>query len=290
MNTCATDTPALIELSTTSSTQEAARHLFDEGAPHGTVVVARMQTAGRGRRGRTWQSGAHGLWLSMIVRGALPMIYAPRLALVAADAVADVLAARGIDCRVKWPNDVLLPDAAAAGRLGPFRKAGGLLLEVAQTAPGDDGGLALRGAILGLGLNLRVPGGGFGDDLAATAGTLSAVDKAFADDVSDEAFDAARLALAHTLGEALAAALPARAQDPGFAPVLARLRLRSATLGRHVDVDGVCGTAVDLGEDGALLVRDEGGQVHTVHAGDVAVVADNEVPVAVTMQPGEGSS
>jgi BirA family biotin operon repressor/biotin-[acetyl-CoA-carboxylase] ligase len=272
-----THTPAsdqLVELAQTSSTQESARRLFDEGAPNGVLVVAREQTAGRGRRGRTWLSGPHGLWLSMVLRGVLPMTRAPRLPLVAVDAVVGVLRQRGIDARVKWPNDVLLPDASARSSLGPYRKVGGLLLEVAQTTRTDDGTFMLTGAVLGLGLNLRPPEGGFPPALHASAGALADVDANFG--VAGAAFDALRLDLARALGQALAGALPHAALDEAFPAILGRLRLHSATLGRRVQIDNVAGEAIDVDDDGALLVRDDAGVVHVLHAGDVAVVPPDD--------------
>jgi BirA family biotin operon repressor/biotin-[acetyl-CoA-carboxylase] ligase len=259
----------LIALATTTSTQEHARCLLQDGAAHGTVVVAREQTAGRGRRGRSWLSGPHGLWLSLVVRGALPMARAPRLPLVAADAVASVLVARGVDCRVKWPNDLLVPDAMASSVLGPFRKVGGLLLEAVDVGPADAVDVALRGAVLGLGINLRAPRGGFPPEIATTAGALADVVAAF--DVDDAALDTLRHELAVALQTALSRALPAGADEDAFAATRARLVARSATLGRRVHVDGHSGVAVDLDGDGALRVHDDDGVVHTIFAGDVAV-------------------
>jgi BirA family biotin operon repressor/biotin-[acetyl-CoA-carboxylase] ligase len=295
----ADDGPPLVELPSAPSTQEAARRLLADGAPHGALVVAHVQTAGRGRRGRAWLSGPHGLWLSMVVRATLPLplplARAARLPLVAADAVVGVLASRGVDARVKWPNDVLLPsatpvatahataDEAAFGPLGPYRKVGGLLLEVVDTTRGPDGDVALQGAVLGLGLNLRAPDGGFPDDLRATAGCLADVDAGLVGDDAD--FAEVRRAWARALGGALATALPAGAEDHRFVAVLERLRRRSATLGRWVTVDGVVGVAVDIGDDGALLVRDDTGHLHAVRAGDVALAPAAGPPVAATGEP-----
>ncbi|MBM4280656.1 MAG: biotin--[acetyl-CoA-carboxylase] ligase [Deltaproteobacteria bacterium] len=291
------DGPPLVELASSPSTQEAARRLFADGAPHGALVLAHVQTAGRGRRGRTWLSGPHGLWLSMVVRAAMPLSRAARLPLVAADAVVGVLAARGVDARVKWPNDVLLPAATlfaathatgdvragalADGPLGPYRKVGGLLLEVVDTMRGPGEGVALQGAVLGLGLNLRAPDGGFPDELRAIAGCLADVDANLVGAAAD--FAAVRRAWARALGSALAHALPADADDDTrFAAVVARLRRRSATLGRRVTVDSVVGLAMDIDDDGALLVRDDAGHVHVVRAGDVVLSPAAGPPCSTT--------
>jgi BirA family biotin operon repressor/biotin-[acetyl-CoA-carboxylase] ligase len=261
--------PPLVELDTTTSTQEQARALLGTGARHGTVVVARTQTSGRGRRGRAWVSGPHGLWLSVVLRpDPLPMAKALRLPLAAAAVIVEVLDAHGVEVFVKWPNDLLVGDARAAGVLGPYRKAGGLLLEAVDVAT-SDGTARLRTAVLGLGLNLRPPVGGFPDEIAATAGTLwPALQAGEATAADDE-----RRALAVALGAALAARLPGDADDDdAFDRVRTRLRQRSATLGRRVRVDDVEGVAVDLDDDGALVVVDDAGVRRIVRAGDVAVL------------------
>ena len=120
------------------STNDVARDLARQGAPDGTIVWARAQSAGRGRRGRSWSSPEGNLPMSVVLRGLGPEV--PQLGFVAALAVAD--AADALCCaprtRLKWPNDVLLDDAKLAG----------LLLEVEQTL---DGAVT----ILGIGVNVR---------------------------------------------------------------------------------------------------------------------------------------
>ena len=119
-----------------ASTQDTAREMAADGAPHGTVVVADHQTAGHGRRGRRWvgEPGAN-LLLSWVLRPDLPLREAPLLTLGAAAGLAQAL-----DVRVKWPNDLVDADG---------HKLGGLLGEV--EADGD----RVRHVILGLGLNVN---------------------------------------------------------------------------------------------------------------------------------------
>lgn len=239
-------------LATTTSTQEVAKARAAAGCDHGHVVVADVQTGGRGRRGRAWSSGPHGLWLSMVLRTSLPMPKAPRLALCAADVVAGVCNDRGGDVFVKWPNDLLVPSTTVHPVLGPFRKCGGLLVEAV-----DVRGPLLRTAVVGLGLNLRAP-----DDEAVR-------------DVAAAAFDAAVVvdkdALLAALQTALRAIEDAALDDAEFAAVRARLERRSATLRRRVTVDEVSGTAVAIADDGALVIEGDDGRRTAVHAGDVIV-------------------
>ena len=238
----------ILERGTVASTQLEAKAAAAGGCAHGVVVVAAEQTAGRGRRGRDWLSGPHGLWMSMVLRIDLTMARASRLSLCACARIAEALTEAGADVHVKWPNDLLLPSTTTHPLLGPFRKAGGLLIEAVDV---DDG--RLRTAVLGLGLNLSVPAGGFPPDLAAAALGL-AID---------------RLALARQLRVLLLGVAGDADDDDAFAAVRERLAARSATLGRRVRVEGVVGMAVGFGDDGALLIDGDDGTLHTVHAGDV---------------------
>ncbi len=130
----------------TDSTNARARELAAAGAPHGTVVTASAQSAGRGRQGRTWTAPAgRALLCSLVIREP------PRLLpLAAGAAVADTV---GAEARLKWPNDVL--------RDG--RKVAGILVE---------GRPQERWAVVGIGLNVAIEPDSFPLELRDTAGTL----------------------------------------------------------------------------------------------------------------------
>lgn len=109
----------------TDSTNERARALAEAGAPHGTVVTATEQTAGRGRQGRTWSAApGEALLLSAIVRGLEPRhTLLPLMAAVAVcEAVEAVADAR---CKIKWPNDVWVERRKLSGILVEARSAAG---------------------------------------------------------------------------------------------------------------------------------------------------------------------
>lgn len=135
-----------LHLRLTDSTNARARGLAARGAPHGTVVTASEQSAGRGRQGRRWVApSGRALLCSVVVRDP------PRLLpLVTGVAVADVV---GPEAQVKWPNDVLV-----AGR-----KVAGILVE---------GRPQERWAVAGIGLNVAVREGDFPPELKASAGTM----------------------------------------------------------------------------------------------------------------------
>ncbi|MBI3113001.1 MAG: biotin--[acetyl-CoA-carboxylase] ligase, partial [Rhodospirillales bacterium] len=135
----------LITLDTVDSTNAEARRLAilgEEKSPDGTLIWAKEQTAGRGRRGRKWQSPKGNLYCSLILRPEVPAEQAAQLSFVGALAACDALNAispPGHIVQIKWPNDILLND----------EKVGGLLLE-AETG----GGKTPEWVIMGLGINV----------------------------------------------------------------------------------------------------------------------------------------
>jgi len=137
------DLPAfyrLVALDQVASTNDEALGLVAEGAGEGTLITARRQTAGRGRRGRTWQSDEGNLFLSLILKPKGGLGAAGAVGFTAALAIADAIAClMGHDAEIslKWPNDVLIGG----------RKASGLLIERAAGAVDD-------AFVLGVGINL----------------------------------------------------------------------------------------------------------------------------------------
>ncbi|MBV9004457.1 MAG: biotin--[acetyl-CoA-carboxylase] ligase, partial [Solirubrobacterales bacterium] len=128
------------------STNERARELAERGAPHGTLVTAAEQAAGRGRQGRTWNAPRGRAILCSLVLHKVPRL----LPLAAGVAVAEVA---GADARVKWPNDVLVDG----------RKVAGILVE----------GRPQEGwAVLGIGINVAVRPEELPPELRDRAGTL----------------------------------------------------------------------------------------------------------------------
>lgn len=91
-----------------ASTQERARTLAHEGAPHGTLIISRVQKGGRGRLGRRWGSPPGGIWMSLVLRPQIPIHFAPRITQTAAVGAAKALWSFGVEARIKWPNDLLV--------------------------------------------------------------------------------------------------------------------------------------------------------------------------------------
>lgn len=135
-----------LHLCRTGSTNDRARELAAAGAPHGMLVTAREQTAGRGRQGRSWFAPPGGaLLLSLVIRDPGEL-----LPLRAGLAVADLAGSRA---RVKWPNDVLIDG----------RKMAGVLVEARPQE---------AWAVLGIGVNVSVDPSDLPADVRAAAGGL----------------------------------------------------------------------------------------------------------------------
>ena len=219
-------------LGTTPSTNDHAKALARDGAPHGTLVVADQQTAGRGRLGRVWQSPSGvNVALSMVLRPGLPLQHAHLVSFAAAVALAEAAGGR---TGLKWPNDLLAVDG---------RKVGGILAER------DPDGAFL---VVGIGVNV----GWAPSELPAT--TLAEVGGVI-DRIALIADTARRL-------DGYFAWLPERRAE-----LLDCWRAHSLMTGRSVSVGAVQGTAVDIDVDGALLVR-TGSGIERILAGDVSLL------------------
>jgi len=149
----------------TDSTNSRARELAEAGAPHGTVVTAEEQTAGRGRQGRAWNAPpGKALLYSAILR---PLderhLLLPLAAPLAVCEAAEELNP-DIECQIKWPNDIWIEE----------RKLAGVLIEAHMPGRSSSGDAASQDgwAVIGVGLNLTIAPGEFPSELRDTAISL----------------------------------------------------------------------------------------------------------------------
>jgi BirA family transcriptional regulator, biotin operon repressor / biotin---[acetyl-CoA-carboxylase] ligase len=232
----------LVHLDVVGSTNDHARALALAGAPHGTVVIAEQQTAGRGRQGRKWLAPTgRALTLSALVR--LPAAVLEPLPLAVAVAVAEACeAVAPVTCRIKWPNDVWV-----AGL-----KVSGVLIE----ARPQDGW-----AVIGIGLNVDTALDELADDLRQTASSLRIASGAPVD--REAALDAllGRLAVwIERLGNPARVAAAFRERDvlQGQRIAWSSGQARRQGEARGIDDDGALVVFTDEGE----RVRLDAGEVH----------------------------
>jgi BirA family transcriptional regulator, biotin operon repressor / biotin---[acetyl-CoA-carboxylase] ligase len=238
------------------STQERARELAYDGTPNGTLVVAEVQTGGRGRLGRSWGSPKGGLWMSLVLRPWLDASLASRITQTAAVGVAKSLWEIGVEARIKWPNDLL-----AGGK-----KICGILAESSAgyaTEPVRDRHLDY--IILGVGMNANLD-----------PAELGVPDREVTTIRSELGRDVDLLELLRALLSNLDAEL-GRIED--FATVLEDWRNLNCTLGKKVRVlrfgETIEGRAVDLSAEGALLLSTRNGTVE-LFEGEVEHLSQGE--------------
>lgn len=229
-----------------ASTSDLLITLAGAGEPEGLAVLARRQTAGRGRHGRGWESPAGNLYLSVLLRPTGLVRDLPQWSLLAAVAAAEAASAllpNPAALRLKWPNDLLLDGAKCAG----------ILVNADLGAAGG-----IEWLVIGFGVNLR-----HAPDLPDRR-TASLAE--YATELPEAEDFAARLL------ERLDHWRRLRRTD-GFAPVRAAWTARGPELGTLLTVHGPAGTVAGrydgLSDDGRLLLA-SGGRVHAVAAGELA--------------------
>lgn len=225
----------VVVLDEVSSTNDYLKSIAGE-VPEGTVVVARRQSAGKGRMGRRWLSPEGGLWMSVLLR---PGFVDPRIVFIGALSVVDTLADFGVLSGIKWPNDVWVGG----------RKIAGILVE----------GRGEEHVVVGIGLNVNNP---VPEELRDVA-------------VSMFELTGERIPLEFVL-KSLTFHMDAWyrifKEDPFL--LMSRVRERTFILGRFVEVESgdekIVGRAVDVLDDGSLLL-DIGGSLKKLIYGDVSI-------------------
>lgn len=263
-------------VASTGSTNADVMAIARDGGQEGVVLVADHQSAGRGRRSRTWEAPAGAsLLCSVLLRP--PAKVAPLVGMaMGVAAVQTVIEVGARDARLKWPNDVIVVSPGSDGTTAvPDRKLGGILAE-ADWPPGSgivDGWREPPASqrvvvVVGLGLNLnwlRSESPEFPDEVAGIAVSLNHLLDHTID--RDELLGALLRHLDRRYSQLVAS---------GPRPLLDAWRDHTATLGRRVRVDlgseDVVGTALDVTAEGHLIVEEDGGRRRVLAVGDVVHV------------------
>ena len=237
------------------STQRRARELAQGGAPHGTLVVSKVQKGGRGRLGRRWGSPPGGIWISLVLRPKVPARFAARVTQTAAVGVAKALWSFGIEAHIKWPNDLLVlkpgePEGCKICGILAESSAENVPVAAKRTGPLPDDS-RLDFVVLGVGLNANLD-----------PEDLNVLDRDVATLRSELGLDVDLLKLLGALLSNLDAELMS---IEAFDAVLNDWRALNCSLGRPVRVtrfgEVLEGRATDLTPEGALLLETPEGTV-----------------------------
>lgn len=233
----------------TDTTNNRARELALDGTPEGTLVVAEKQTAGRGRRGKTWESPlGTGIWMSLVLRPQIAPAQASVLTLLCGLATAEAIEAEtGLTADIKWPNDILING----------KKAVGILTEM------DCEMSQVHFVIPGIGINVNTVS--FPAELADIATSL----------YLECGKTVSRRRLVHKVLERLEEHYETFLRTGSFAAMLEDYRAHCITLGKEVHVLGrepFFAEALDITPEGELLVkRSDNGKEEVVFSGEVSI-------------------
>ena len=233
------------------STNDLAKTMASQGAPHGTVLIADRQTDGRGRRGRSFFSpGGLGLYMSVILRPRCKPDRLMHLTCAAAVSLCDAVEnAVGFRPEIKWTNDLVYGN----------RKLAGILTELSINTKNGD----LEYAVIGIGVNCSQKIEDFSPELQDFAGSLSMFSASAVD----------RSVVAATVMQELQQMDLTLLSEKE--KTLSQYRRDCITLGKDISLlqgDTVrYGRAVDLDDQGALIVSFSDGSTEAVNAGEVSV-------------------
>lgn len=232
------------------SSNNLAKILANEGCENGLTVVAEEQVGGKGRLSRGWISPyAKGIWFSVVLKPPFLPQEASKCTLLAAVSVVKAInKLQGVDAAIKWPNDILLKGRKLVGILTEMNAEFGHINYV----------------VIGTGINTNATAEDYPDEVKDLAVSVA--------DAAAEPFTRVDLLcdILKNMEE-----LYEQAITEGFAPVLDEWRKYSCTLGQEVKVIApdctYFGKALDIDDEGLLIVRKEDGSLEKVVAGDVSI-------------------
>ena len=239
-----------VYLKKTTSTNNEAATLAIKGAKEGSLVLADLQTQGRGRKGRKWFSPPRSLHFSVLLRPNLPAQKLSMLTLLACLAVQKVLSEiTGLEAQIKWPNDILLHG----------KKAGAILVE-ANIVGGE-----VAWAVIGIGCNINVSPEELQEEFPEELRQKTT--STFAETGIVLSRNQVYIKLINQLDYYYNLLLQGKAAD-----IVLEWKAKADILGKNLQllVNGqtISGQVLDLNEDGLLVVQDRAGKEHQIEVGD----------------------
>jgi BirA family transcriptional regulator, biotin operon repressor / biotin---[acetyl-CoA-carboxylase] ligase len=218
------------------STNEVAKEVASS-SENGTVILAMIQTQGRGRLSRPWASPPGGIWMSLVLKPNMPLFKVHLINMAVSVAVSkSIQALYGLDAGIKWPNDILIDE----------RKVCGILMEVSAEVD------RLEYAVVGLGINANVDVSGFPEEWKSTS----------------IGYKLGRVVSRAELIQKILQEIEAAYEMMNSTEIFDEWRRRSITIGRLVRITSITGdligVAEDLLKDGSLCLQTKEGRKHVL--------------------------
>ena len=231
------------------STNTYAKNIASDGAVEGTLIISDEQVKGRGRLGRTWTSPkGTGIWMSLILRPDIEPVHASKMTQIAAAAMNEaIIRTTGLDAGIKWPNDIILNR----------KKVCGILTEMSAELN------TVNYIVVGIGVNVNVEK--FPEEISQTATSLKI----------ESGEVVRRKDIVVEFIKQFEILYNTYIKEGNLQKTLEYCRSNSVTIGQKVRIihknETLYGEAVDLNQDGELLVKFENGEVKPVFYGEVSV-------------------
>jgi len=218
-----------------------------EGIDESMLIIAERQSAGKGRLGREWFSPAGGIWLSIILYPQLSPSYISRITLMTAVAVVKAIkVCTQIESQIKWPNDILINE----------KKVCGILTEMSAELD------MINWVVVGIGINANIDHQDFPEDIQENTISLK---ETLGKEIS-------RVKLVQTFLQEFEKHYEILKRREFFS-ILKEWKLYSHTLGRKIRIDMgekiVTGDAVDINEEGALILKKGDGELVKIISGTI---------------------
>lgn len=233
-----------------SSTNDKAKELATLGEGEGAVIIAEEQTKGKGRLGKNWISPkGKGIWMSIILRPDINPVHASKVTQVAAAAVSTSISKMGIKNLIKWPNDIVVGN----------KKVCGILTEMSGELN------RINYIVVGIGINVNIDIEELPNEVKGIATSLK---EEYGERISRKKLTAEILNNFEELYKELV-------KENKISKSIQICRQYSAILGKEIRVimrgEEIRGKAIDLTEEGELLIKDKEGKVQKIISGEVSV-------------------
>lgn len=240
----------IVYFNSIDSTNNEAKKLASSGCSEGIVIISEEQTMGRGRLGRNWVSPKFkGIWMSIVLRPDIDPMNVAKITQVGAAAVLKAIKEQGINAYIKWPNDIVLNN----------KKVCGILTEMSGEINN------VNYVVMGIGINVNIDKEDFPGEIEEIATSLKI----------EEGKSIERKALVASILNNLEGLYEEFIKNEDIKTSIDICRENSILIGKPVRIinrnDEIQAQALDLSDDGKLIVKYEDGSIHEVISGEVSV-------------------